>query len=50
MSGEKEGDRKVMENNIRDLREAGLPAKKAEEMARESLRRCDAKLREQGKR
>ena len=48
--GEREGDRAVMERNTKDLRDSGVPQKKAEEMARESLRRVDRRLREKGER
>lgn len=50
MSGEKQGDRDVMSRNTRDLVNSGVPARKAEDMARESMIRMDRKLREQGKR
>jgi len=50
MSGEKQGDREVMDRNTRDLVDAGVRPEKAEEMARESMRRIDRKQREEGKR
>lgn len=50
MSGEREGDRDVMQRNTRDLMESGMKREKAEKMARESMLRVDRKLREQGKR
>lgn len=50
MSGEKAGDRQVIESNTRDLINAGVKRDKAEQMARESMRRVDQKLRDQGKR
>tara|TARA_Y100000310_G_C20531866_1_gene738879 strand:- start:776 stop:895 length:120 start_codon:yes stop_codon:yes gene_type:complete len=39
-----------MRNNQRDLVEAGVKPKKAEQMARDSMKRVDRKLREEGKR
>ena len=48
--GERDGDRAVMEKNKRDLVDGGVRPDVAERMARESMRRVDAKLREQGKR
>lgn len=47
---EREGDRKVIENNTRDLVQSGIKPKKAEQMARESMIRVDRKLREKGER
>jgi len=49
-NGEREGDREVMHRNKRDLIEGGVNPKKADEMARDSMRRVDRKLRDEGKR
>jgi len=48
--GEKAGDRRVMDDNARDLVDAGIPASKARQLARESMQRVDGKLRREGKR
>lgn len=48
--GERDGDRAVIERNVRDMIDSRVPAKKAEQLARESMLRVDRKLREQGKR
>ena len=50
MSGEKQDDRKVMENNTRDLVNSGVKPAKAEQLARESMKRVDRQLREKGER
>lgn len=50
MSGEREGDRKIIADNKRDMIESGVKPKKAEQLARESMIRVDRKLREEGKR
>jgi hypothetical protein len=39
-----------MERNKKDLIDAGVKPAKADEMARESMRRVDRQLREQGRR
>lgn len=49
-SGEKDGDRQVMDGNTRDLVEAGVPADKARRLARESMQRVDRQQRREGKR
>ncbi len=46
--GEKQGDREVMDRNVRDLVEANVPPDKAREMAKESMQRVDRKLRRGG--
>lgn len=48
--GERGGDREVIERHTRELREAGVSPRRAEEMARESMRRVDRKLRDEGRR
>lgn len=48
--GEKQGDRKVIENNTRDLVQSGVKPATAEKMARDSMIRTDRKLREKGER
>lgn len=48
--GERHGDREAMEKNTRELRDSGLSSRKAEELARESMRRVDRKLRDEGRR
>lgn len=48
--GEKQGDREIMDKNTRDLVEGGVPADKAREKARDSMRRVDDKMRREGKR
>lgn len=48
--GEKLGDRQVIESLIRDSRQMGISATKAEKMAREAMIQADRTLREQGKR
>ena len=50
MSGEKQGDRAVMETLIRDQRQAGVSGPKAEAGARKAMLEVDRRLREQGKR
>lgn len=50
MNGEGQGDRKVMDGLIRDLRQAGVSGQKAEEKARQAMREADRRLRDQGKR
>lgn len=50
MSGEREGDRQVIENNVRDMIADGVKLDKARKAARESMLRVDRKLREDGKR
>lgn len=50
MSGEREGDRKVKDDLIRDLRRSGVDSRTAEEKAIKALREADRRLREQGKR
>lgn len=48
--GERQGDREVMDRNKRDLVDAGVKPEKADQMARDSMKRVDRKLREEGKR
>ena len=48
--GEKQGDREAMERVQGRLVRDGVPADRAEKEARESIRRTDRLLREQGKR
>jgi len=48
--GERSGDRKIIEENKRDMVESGVKPRKAEQLARESMIRVDRKLREEGKR
>tara|TARA_R110000823_G_scaffold4724_1_gene18703 strand:+ start:1664 stop:1813 length:150 start_codon:yes stop_codon:yes gene_type:complete len=48
--GEKIGDRKVMDTNVRDMVESGVKPERARKEARESMQRVDRKLRDQGKR
>jgi hypothetical protein len=50
VSGERAGDRKIIEENKRDMVESGVKPAKAEQLARESMIRVDRKLREEGKR
>lgn len=50
MSGEKRGDRDVMDQLVRDLRQAGVKHETAEEKARKAMRDADRRLRDQGKR
>lgn len=50
MSGEREGDRKVIDTNTRDLVKMGVPSRKAEEMARDAMRKVDRELRDKGQR
>ncbi|MBT7096497.1 hypothetical protein HN937_03925 [Candidatus Poribacteria bacterium] len=50
MSGEKQDDRKVMSNNVRDMVASGVKPDKARQMARESMIRVDRRQREEGKR
>ena len=50
MSGEREIDRKVIENNTRDAIASGMKPDKARKMATESMKRVDRRLREEGKR
>ena len=49
-SGEKPGDRRVMDNTTRDLVESGVAPAKARQLARESMQRIDSKQRRDGKR
>lgn len=49
-SGEKKGDREIIDRNTRDLVNSGVKPDKAEKMARESMERVDRKLRDEGKR
>lgn len=48
--GERDGDRKVIENTTRDMINSGVNPRKAEQLARESMIRVDRKLRNEGKR
>jgi hypothetical protein len=50
MSGEREIDRKVMDNNVRDAVKSGVKPDVARKLARESMIRVDRKQREEGKR
>ena len=50
MSGEKQDDRKVIDQNTRDAIASGVDPRKAQQMARESMIRTDRRLREEGKR
>lgn len=49
-SGEKKGDREIMESLIRDQRAAGVGAREAEERARRVMSKVDRQLTQQGKR
>ena len=48
--GEKPDDRRVIDTNTRDLVRSGVDARKAEQMARDSMRKVDREMREKGKR
>ena len=48
--GERDGDREVIENNTRDIIESGVAPDKARQMAVDSMRRVDGKMRREGKR
>jgi len=48
--GEREGDRQVIDNNTRDIIESGIAPDKARQMAVDSMRRVDSKMRREGKR
>lgn len=48
--GEREIDREVIENNTRDIIESGVAPDKARQMAVDSMRRVDRKMRREGKR
>ena len=50
MSGERAGDRKIIEENKRDMVQSGVKPAIADQRARESMIRVDRKLREEGKR
>lgn len=47
---ERDGDRQIMETNVRDLVQGGVKYDKAQQMARESMIRTDRKLEREGKR
>lgn len=49
-SGEKQGDREAMERVQGRMVRDGVPAETADRLARESMKRVDRQLREQGKR
>lgn len=50
MSGEKDDDRRVIDTNTRDLVKSGVDPRKAEQMARDSMRKVDRQMREKGTR
>lgn len=50
MSGERKGDREVIERNTKDLINSGIEANRARRMAEDSMRRVDRKLQDQGRR
>ncbi len=50
MSGERKGDRKVMDNVTKRLIDHGVDKERAREMAQESMKRTDRNERERGRR
>jgi hypothetical protein len=48
--GEREGDRKVIEENTRSIMRHGVDPRRAEKMARDAMIKVDRELREKGKR
>lgn len=50
MSGERQGDREVIDRMTKRIASDGVPPDKANEKARESMRRVDQRLREEGRR
>lgn len=50
MGGEKQGDREVKENLVKDLRGVGASPRVAEEKARKAMLEADRRLRALGRR
>jgi len=50
MSGERDGDRKVMDTLVRDAVKSGVKPDKAQEMARKAMVEADRRARERGQR